>query len=55
MIIKEAAVFIPPGETGKFQLRFAPVSTPTSKAYILTVQNHGRPWECFRFQVKYVN
>ena len=55
MIIKESSVLIAAGETGKFQLRFAPVPAPSSRAYTLTVQNHGKPWECFRFQVKYVN
>jgi hypothetical protein len=53
MIIKESSIKILSGEIGKFQLRFAPVPNPTTKTFILTVENHGNPWECFKFQVKY--
>ena len=53
MIVKEKTVKILPEEIGKFQLRFSPVSLPESKEYLLNVENCGKPWECFKFVVKY--
>lgn len=53
MMVKEENVVIPPGTTGKLQLRFPPVKAGGRKMYWLSVSNRGEPWECFKFVVNY--
>ena len=53
MIVKENIVAIPPGSSGKFQLRFPPVGMPKQLEYFLNVDNNGKPWECLKFVINY--